>query len=119
MCTIGDNFFFLGSRLADSLLVQHTLGSVSARTPSAVVKAEREEVMVLPHGAYATSKLETGAFHSYSGNARLTSYGRFLCPTCTRGEMFEFQMCQSLRFEDENNGCIDMFVLTSILLKRL
>lgn len=43
MCTIGDNFFFLGSRLADSLLVQHTLGSASARTPSSMVKTEREE----------------------------------------------------------------------------
>lgn len=43
MCTIGENFFFLGSRLADSLLVQHTLGSASGRTSSLMVKAEREE----------------------------------------------------------------------------
>lgn len=47
MCTIGENFFFLGSRLADSLLVQHTLGSASGRTSSLMVKAEREEVIIL------------------------------------------------------------------------
>jgi len=60
MCTIGDNFFFLGSRLADSLLVQHTLGSASARTPSAMVKTEREEVIILPTRACVIFGLETG-----------------------------------------------------------
>ena len=44
MCRVGDNFFFLGSRLADSLLVQHTSGSASVVTPSLNIKPEREEV---------------------------------------------------------------------------
>lgn len=47
MCRVGDNFFFLGSRLADSLLVQHTSGAASVATPSFSFKPEREEVNLI------------------------------------------------------------------------
>lgn len=45
MCTVGDSFFFLGSRLADSLLVQHTSGNTSTQTPILALKSEKEEVI--------------------------------------------------------------------------
>lgn len=93
MCTIGDNFFFLGSRLADSLLVQHTLGSASARTPVTTVKTEREEVIILLSGAnfiFVNWDLD-----SRSWKPRLTSYRwsawpvvqMFVCnpKNCSRG----------------------------------
>lgn len=44
ICTVGDAFFFLGSRLGDSLLVQFSCGLVSSSSISRSVKDEAAEV---------------------------------------------------------------------------
>ncbi|KAK9122181.1 hypothetical protein Syun_019798 [Stephania yunnanensis] len=46
MATIGNSFFFLGSRLGDSLLVQYTCGLGASSGSSGYVKEESEEAIL-------------------------------------------------------------------------
>ncbi|KAK9106663.1 hypothetical protein Syun_022674 [Stephania yunnanensis] len=46
MATIGNSFFFLGSRLGDSLLVQYTCGLGASSRSSGYVKEESEKAIL-------------------------------------------------------------------------
>ncbi len=60
MCMVGDKCFFLGSRLADSLLVQYTAGNASAGTPGFSYKPGKEEVGIVSNLCYHRYQRESG-----------------------------------------------------------
>ncbi len=62
MCMVGDKWFFLGSRLADSLLVQYTAGNASAGTPGFNYKPGKEEVGIVSNLCYHRYQREPGYY---------------------------------------------------------